>query len=196
MSPRTCGSFVNSRRSRLTRRRECKSHGLFTMQSEDNWGVMRTSSRTFNGDVHRGEPGRKRPGAEPRRRGGGYAAARERQGPSTPAWAGRRHAAGQFVGMSFSRKDRRATHWFTSTAGGWDTAKFGAFFNVIDRGMKGTKCSGAPQHGQRVAAPKRRRQVTPQEKGVAEQPVAEGQKFGTCSVAAWRAARTADRSHA
>ena len=115
----------------------------------------------------------------------GYAAGgSEKGGQYAGMGAGAAMLAGQFVGMSFTRKDETeadAMGFQFYTRAGWDPNKFGDFFQtMIDKGYdKGNEMlSDHPSLGNRVAAAKERAsKLPPQAKEWRQPPVAEGQKF-------------------
>jgi predicted Zn-dependent protease len=115
----------------------------------------------------------------------GYAAGgSEKGGQYAGMGAGAAMLAGQFVGMSFTRKDETeadAMGFQFYTHAGWDPNKFGDFFQtMIDKGYdKGNEMlSDHPSLGNRVAAAKERAsKLPPQAKEWRQPPVAEGQKF-------------------
>jgi predicted Zn-dependent protease len=92
--------------------------------------------------------------------------------------------AGQFVGMSFTRKDETeadALGFKFYTCAGWDPNRFGDFFQtMIDKGYdKGNEMlSDHPSLSNRVADAKARAAKLPQQADEWRQPpVAEAQKF-------------------
>src|SRR5688500_4553527 len=98
--------------------------------------------------------------------------------------AGAAMLAGQFVGMSFTRKDETeadALGFNFYTLAGWDPNRFGDFFQtMIDKGYdKGNEMlSDHPSLSNRVADAKARAaKLPPQAKEWRQRPVAEGQKF-------------------
>jgi len=98
--------------------------------------------------------------------------------------AGAAMLAGQFVGMSFTRKDETeadALGFKFYTRAGWDPNRFGDFFQtMIDKGYdKGNEMlSDHPSLSNRVADAKARAaKLPPQADEWRQPPVAEGQKF-------------------
>ncbi|MDQ3439378.1 MAG: M48 family metallopeptidase, partial [Planctomycetota bacterium] len=115
----------------------------------------------------------------------GYAAGGDNKGMEYAGMgAGAAMLAGQFVGMSFSRKDETeadALGFNFYARAGWDPERFGNFFQtMIDKGYdKGNEMlSGHPSLGNRVAdAKERAAKLPPDAKEWRQRPVAEGQKF-------------------
>ena len=115
----------------------------------------------------------------------GYAAGGKEKGTEYAGMgAGAAMLAGQFVGMSFTRKDESeadALGFNFYTRAGWDPNRFGDFFQtMIDKGYdKGNEMlSDHPSLSNRVADAKARAaKLPPQAKEWRQPPVADGQKF-------------------